>query len=66
MSYYRKRWEYLQEWQYTTFVISRIIERIGDHAERFVDNANMILKRDIDPSIMSTISKASELSIWYL
>ncbi len=45
------------------FVISRIIERIGDHAERIVDNAQLILERDIDPSIMSMISKASELSI---
>ncbi len=45
------------------FVISRIIERIGDHAERIVDNAQVILERDIDPSIMSMISKASELSI---
>jgi Na+/phosphate symporter len=45
------------------FVISRIIERIGDHAERIVDNAKVILERDIDPSIMSMISKASELSI---
>ena len=45
------------------FVISRIIERIGDHAERIVDNANVIQKRDIDPSIISMISKASELSI---
>jgi len=45
------------------FVISRIIERIGDHAERIVDNSNMILKREIDPSIISMISKASELSV---
>lgn len=44
-------------------MISRIIERIGDHAERIVDNAQLILERDIDPSIMSMISKASELSI---
>jgi phosphate uptake regulator len=45
------------------FVISRIIERIGDHAERIVENANVILKRDIDPAIISMISKASKLSI---
>lgn len=45
------------------FVISRTIERIGDHAERIVENANVILKRDIDPAIISRISKASELSI---
>jgi phosphate uptake regulator len=45
------------------FVISRIIERIGDHAERIVDNAHAILERDIDPSIINMILKASELSI---
>jgi len=45
------------------FVISRIIERIGDHAERIVNNANVILKREIDPSIISMISKASEISV---
>lgn len=45
------------------FVISRIIERIGDHAERIVENANVILKRDIDHAIISRISKASKLSI---
>jgi len=45
------------------FVISRIIERIGDHAERIVDNAKIIIHRDLDPTIISLISKASEISV---
>jgi len=45
------------------FVISRIIERIGDHAERIVDNAQAILTKDIDPAIIEKIAKASELSV---
>jgi phosphate uptake regulator len=45
------------------FVISRIIERIGDHAERIVDNAHAILTKDLDPVIIGKITKASELSV---
>jgi phosphate uptake regulator len=45
------------------FVISRIIERIGDHAERIVDNAQAILAKDLDPVIIEKIAKASELSV---
>jgi phosphate uptake regulator len=43
--------------------ISRIIERIGDHAERIVDNATVVLTKEIDPVIISKISRASELSV---
>jgi phosphate uptake regulator len=45
------------------FVISRIIERIGDHAERIVDNAQAILTKDLDPLIIEKIAKASEISV---
>jgi phosphate uptake regulator len=45
------------------FVISRIIERIGDHAERIADHMSTILKKKIDPVIITKISKASELSV---
>jgi phosphate uptake regulator len=45
------------------YIISRIIERIGDHAERIVDNAGAILKKEIDPAIIAKISKASEPSV---
>jgi phosphate uptake regulator len=44
------------------FTISRIIERIGDHAERIVLTAQTIMTREIDPKIIGKISKASELS----
>jgi phosphate uptake regulator len=45
------------------FVISRIIERIGDHAERIVDNAQAVLTKGPDPAIIEKIAKASELSV---
>jgi phosphate uptake regulator len=45
------------------FVISRIIERIGDHAERIVDHAQAVLTKDLDPVIIEKIAKASELSV---
>ncbi len=45
------------------FTISRIIERIGDHAERIVFIAQPILAKKIDPEILGKIAKASELSI---
>jgi len=45
------------------YIISRIIERIGDHAERIAENAKMILDKDPDPAILGKIAKASELSI---
>jgi phosphate uptake regulator len=45
------------------FVISRIIERIGDHAERIVDHAQAVLTKDPDPVIIEKIAKASELSV---
>jgi phosphate uptake regulator len=45
------------------YIISRIIERIGDHAERIAQNAGAIRKKEIDPAIITRISKASELSI---
>jgi phosphate uptake regulator len=45
------------------FIISRIIERIGDHAERIVDNAEAILDKNLDPAVLEKIAKASELSV---
>jgi phosphate uptake regulator len=45
------------------FTISRIIERIGDHAERIVLIAEPILTKKIEPEILGKIAKASELSI---
>lgn len=45
------------------YIISRIIERIGDHAERIVDKAEAILDKDLDPALIKKIAKASELSV---
>ena len=44
------------------FTISRIIERIGDHAVRIVFIAQPIITKGIDPEIIEKIAKASELS----
>ena len=45
------------------FTISRIIERIGDHAERIIFIAQPIITKGIDPEILGKIAKASELSV---
>jgi phosphate uptake regulator len=45
------------------YIISRIIERIGDHAERIADNAEVIIDKDLDPAVFEKITKASELSV---
>jgi phosphate uptake regulator len=45
------------------FTISRIIERIGDHAERIVFIAQPIISKGIDPEVLGKIAKASELSV---
>ena len=43
-------------------LISRIIERIGDHAVRIVENAQPIIDMDLDKKITTSIRKASNLS----
>jgi len=45
------------------YVISRIIERIGDHAERISDTAQALFEKEVNPTILSRIAKASELSM---
>jgi phosphate uptake regulator len=45
------------------FTISRIIERIGDHAERIVFIVQPIITKGIDPEVIGKIAKASELSV---
>jgi phosphate uptake regulator len=45
------------------YVISRIIERIGDHAERIADNAQILFDKELDPTILNRIAKASDLSL---
>jgi len=44
-------------------IISRIIERIGDHAVRIAENAQPILDVDLDPKIMTALKKANVLSM---
>lgn len=45
------------------YVISRIIERIGDHAERIVENAASVLAKDVDMNTLGKIAKASKLAV---
>jgi phosphate uptake regulator len=44
-------------------LISRITERIGDHAVRIAENAQPIIEMDIDKKIITSIRKASTLSM---
>jgi phosphate uptake regulator len=46
-----------------SYVISRIIERIGDHAVRMMENAQKITTFSIDPKILSAIGKADTLAL---
>jgi phosphate uptake regulator len=45
------------------YMISRIIERIGDHAVRIAENALPIIDVDLDTKVISSIKKASLMSI---
>ena len=44
-------------------LISRIIERIGDHAVRIAENAQPVLDAEIDPKILAAIKKSSGMSM---
>jgi phosphate uptake regulator len=44
-------------------LISRIIERIGDHAVRIAENAQPIIDIDLDPKILAALKKAHLLSM---
>jgi len=45
------------------YTLSRIIERIGDHAVRITENALPVMDLDIEPEIRSALKKASVLSM---
>jgi phosphate uptake regulator len=45
------------------FIISRIIERIGDHAVRFVESAKKTADTPIDEEILDLIRKANSLAL---
>ncbi|MGD0534893.1 MAG: PhoU domain-containing protein [Methanoregula sp.] len=44
-------------------IISRTIERIGDHAVRIAENAQPIMDVNLDPKIVTALKKASVLSM---
>jgi phosphate uptake regulator len=46
-----------------TYIISRIIERIGDHAVRIAENAKKISGIPIDAEVLVSIKKANNLAI---
>jgi phosphate uptake regulator len=46
-----------------TYVISRIIERIGDHAVRCVDNARKLPEGELPEDLIEAVRKASGLSL---
>jgi phosphate uptake regulator len=45
------------------YILSRIIERIGDHAVRIAEHALPIIEIDLDKKILNSIKKASILSL---
>jgi hypothetical protein len=45
------------------YIISRIIERIGDHAVRIAENSQPIMDVNLDPKIVTALKKASVLSM---
>lgn len=44
-------------------LIGRIIERIGDHAVRIAENAQPVMDVDIDKKILTSLKKASTMSL---
>lgn len=45
------------------FLISRIMERIGDHAVRIAENIPLLLEGELDDAITDTIASASSLAL---
>jgi phosphate uptake regulator len=45
------------------YILSRFIERIGDHAVRIAENALPIMDKEIDQKLKSALKKASSLSL---
>lgn len=45
-----------------TYLISRILERIGDHAVKYAENAKKIQVRNLDPVLLEDLRKATALS----
>jgi len=45
------------------YMISRIMERVGDHAVRIAENALPIIDMDLDKKILTAVKKASAMSM---
>jgi phosphate uptake regulator len=45
------------------YMLSRIIERVGDHAVRIAEHALPVLDADIDPKILAAVKKSSTMSL---
>lgn len=46
-----------------SLIISRIVERIGDHAVRWAENAKRIVDEEVDPRILVQMKTANELAM---
>ena len=46
-----------------SLIISRIIERIGDHAVRWAENAGRISDQELDPAVLERMKTASTLAL---
>jgi phosphate uptake regulator len=57
-----KKMEVTQEVATYYFLVSRIMERIGDHAARIAENVLFLIDQQVDESIIDPMVKASELS----
>lgn len=45
------------------FMLSRIVERVGDHAVRIAEHAMPIMEADVDKKILAAIRKSSSMSL---
>lgn len=58
-----KKMEVTQEEAMYYFLISRIIERIGDHAVRIAENVPLLIDETIDDAVVGVIDSASVLAL---
>ena len=45
------------------FLISRLLERVGDHAVKIANNVSDLINKKIDDKVIQKISNASNLSL---
>jgi len=58
-----KKMEVTQEEAMYYFLMSRIMERVGDHAVRIAENVPLLIDENIGDAVVSTISAASTLAL---